>query len=80
MTCRALPSPPRARLGRDVVVLGVIAFFVMVGFGVVVPVLPVYARSFGVDDAGAGREHRHRLRGVECDVVCRRGRQREPGS
>jgi len=31
-----------------VYVLGVIAFFVMVGFGVVVPVLPVYVRSFGV--------------------------------
>lgn len=29
-------------------VLGVIAFFVMLGFGVVVPVLPVYVRSFGV--------------------------------
>jgi MFS family permease len=29
-------------------VLGIIAFFVMVGFGVVVPVLPVYVRSFGV--------------------------------
>lgn len=29
-------------------VLGVIAFFVMVGFGVVVPVLPVYVKSFGV--------------------------------
>lgn len=28
--------------------LGVIAFFVMVGFGVVIPVLPVYVRSFGV--------------------------------
>jgi len=36
------------RLSRDAYVLGVIAFFVMVGFGVVVPVLPVYARSFGV--------------------------------
>jgi DHA1 family multidrug resistance protein-like MFS transporter len=36
------------RLPRDVIVLGVIAFFVMVGFGVVVPVLPVYVRSFGV--------------------------------
>lgn len=30
------------------IVLGVIAFFVMVGFGVVVPVLPVFVRSFGV--------------------------------
>ncbi|MGD8169471.1 MFS transporter [Herbiconiux sp. P16] len=37
-----------ARLPRDVVVLGVVAFFVMLGFGVVVPVLPVYVRSFGV--------------------------------
>ena len=36
------------RLPRDVIVLGVVAFFVMVGFGVVVPVLPVYVRSFGV--------------------------------
>jgi MFS family permease len=31
-----------------VIVLGVVAFFVMVGFGVVVPVLPVFVRSFGV--------------------------------
>lgn len=30
------------------IVLGVVAFFVMVGFGVVVPVLPVFVRSFGV--------------------------------
>jgi MFS family permease len=35
-------------LPRDVVVLGVVAFFVMLGFGVVIPVLPVYVRSFGV--------------------------------
>jgi DHA1 family multidrug resistance protein-like MFS transporter len=46
-------GPPAARarrepLPRDVRVLGVVAFFVMVGFGVVVPVLPVYVRSFGV--------------------------------
>lgn len=47
-------EPPRVRLGRDVIVLGVIAFFVMVGFGVVVPVLPVYARSFGVDNTLVG--------------------------
>ncbi|WP_243844245.1 MFS transporter [Salinibacterium sp. ZJ454] len=36
------------RLPRDVYVLGLIAFFVMVGFGVVIPVLPVYVREFGV--------------------------------
>jgi MFS family permease len=35
-------------LPREVVVLGVIAFFVMVGFGVVVPVLPVFVRNFHV--------------------------------
>jgi len=35
-------------------VLGVIAFFVMVGFGVVVPVLPVYAASFGVGYVAVG--------------------------
>nr|WP_243862036.1 MFS transporter [Frigoribacterium faeni] len=49
-----MPRPPRVRLGRDVVVLGVIAFFVMVGFGVVVPVLPVYAASFGVGYVAVG--------------------------
>lgn len=47
-------SPRKPRLGRDVIVLGVIAFFVMVGFGVVVPVLPIYVRSFGVGNAEVG--------------------------
>jgi MFS family permease len=37
-----------------VIVLGVIAFFVMVGFGVVVPVLPVYVQSFGVGNLEVG--------------------------
>lgn len=44
---RLRPDASR-QLPRDVLVLGVIAFFVMVGFGVVIPVLPVYVRSFGV--------------------------------
>jgi len=50
------PSRPanEPRLGRDVYVLGVIAFFVMVGFGVVVPVLPVYVKSFGVGNLEIG--------------------------
>ncbi|MDQ4138557.1 MAG: MFS transporter, partial [Actinomycetota bacterium] len=39
---------PRERLPRDVVVLGAVAFFVMLGFGVVIPVLPVFVRQFGV--------------------------------
>lgn len=38
----------RTELPRSVLVLGMIAFSVAVGFGVMVPVLPVYAQSFGV--------------------------------
>lgn len=38
----------RTTLPRDVIVLGIIAFCVAVGFGVVVPVLPVFAKSFEV--------------------------------
>ena len=34
--------------------LGVIAFCVAVGFGVLVPVLPVFARTFGVGNAAVG--------------------------
>jgi DHA1 family multidrug resistance protein-like MFS transporter len=45
---RVRGTDKRQPLPRDVIVLGVVAFFVMVGFGVVVPVLPVYVRSFGV--------------------------------
>jgi len=47
-------AAPKERLSREVLVLGVIAFFVMVGFGVVVPVLPVYVRSFGVGNLEIG--------------------------
>jgi MFS family permease len=45
----------KPRLSREVVVLGIIAFFVMVGFGVVIPVLPVFVRSFhvGYTEVGA---------------------------
>lgn len=44
----------KSRLPRDVYVLGVISFFVMVGFGVVIPVLPVYVRSFNVGNFEIG--------------------------
>lgn len=44
-----VPMPSeKSRLSRETIVLGVIAFFVMVGFGVVIPVLPVFIRSFNV--------------------------------
>lgn len=44
----------RTSLPRDVLVLGLIAFCVAVGFGVLVPVLPVFARGFGVDNTAVG--------------------------
>jgi MFS family permease len=45
----------KPRLSRETIVLGVIAFFVMVGFGVVIPILPVFIRSFhvGYTEVGA---------------------------
>ncbi len=48
MRSRSGEDSPPPRLSREVIVLGVIAFFVMVGFGVVIPVLPVFVRSFNV--------------------------------
>ena len=44
----------RVPLPRDVVVLGLIAFCVAVGFGVLIPVLPVFARRFGVGNLEVG--------------------------
>jgi MFS family permease len=44
----------RSVLPREVYVLGLVAFCVAVGFGVLVPVLPVFARSFGVGNAEVG--------------------------
>ncbi len=41
-------------LPRDVLVLSAVAFLVAVGFGVMVPVLPVFARSFGVTQFAVG--------------------------
>lgn len=45
---------PTNRLPRDVLVLSLVAFFVAVGFGVMVPVLPVFARSFDVSQFQVG--------------------------
>jgi len=46
--------PGAGRLPREVYVLGLIAFCVAVGFGVLVPVLPVFARSYGVGNFEVG--------------------------
>ena len=45
------PQPP---LPREVRVLVAVAFFVALGFGIVAPALPVFARDFGVGRAAAG--------------------------
>ncbi len=48
---RAPAGPP---VSRDVWVLCAVAFSVAVGFGIVAPALPVFARSFGVSRSAAG--------------------------
>ncbi len=45
---------PSNDLPRDVHVLSLVAFLVAVGFGVMVPVLPVFARSFEVSQFAVG--------------------------
>lgn len=45
---------PLRDLPREVTVLVSVAFFVAVGFGIVAPALPVFAREFGVSNAAAG--------------------------
>ncbi|HUW77787.1 MAG TPA: MFS transporter [Candidatus Nanopelagicaceae bacterium] len=42
------------QLPREVAVLTAVSFSVAIGYGVVVPVIPVFARSFGVGNAAAG--------------------------
>ncbi len=41
-------------LPREVWVLGAIAFAVAIGFGIVAPIIPVFAREFGVGQTAAG--------------------------
>ena len=48
-----MPRSPVADLPREVGVLVVVAFFVALGFGLVAPALPLFARQFGVGKAAA---------------------------
>lgn len=56
-----MSTPPPALLRRllgdlpaEVAVLAAVAFSVAVGFGIVAPVIPLFAREFGVGNAAAG--------------------------
>ncbi|MGY2067909.1 MFS transporter [Blastococcus sp. SYSU DS0619] len=44
----------RGELPREVMVLAVIAFVVALGFGIVAPAIPLFARSFGVGTTAVG--------------------------
>jgi MFS family permease len=44
---------PKTGLPREISVLVVVAFFVALGFGIVAPALPLFARNFGVGTAAA---------------------------
>ncbi|NDG65030.1 MAG: MFS transporter, partial [Planctomycetes bacterium] len=45
---------PFAEFPREVGVLVFASFFVAVGFGIISPTLPLFARSFGVNNAQVG--------------------------
>jgi len=42
------------QLPREVLVLSVVGFFVAVGYGLIVPAIPIFARSFGVNKTAIG--------------------------
>ena len=48
------PSNPFRLLPREVAVLAAVAFAVAVGYGIVGPAIPVFARQFGVGETAAG--------------------------
>jgi DHA1 family multidrug resistance protein-like MFS transporter len=50
---RAVSAPHAPALPREVRILVAVAFFVALGFGIVAPALPVFARDFGVGRAAA---------------------------
>ncbi len=57
-----MPAGPFRDLPREVPVLVAVAFFVALGFGIVAPAIPVFAREFGVGRADASATARTSLR------------------
>ena len=49
-----MAGPGRSELPREVGVLAVVAFVVALGFGIVAPAIPLFARAFGVGTTAVG--------------------------
>lgn len=54
LSARFKPSNPFAEFPREVGVLVFASFFVAVGFGIIAPTIPLFAKSFGVNNAQVG--------------------------
>jgi MFS family permease len=54
LSARFKPSNPFAEFPREVGVLVFSSFFVAVGFGIIAPTIPLFAKSFGVNNAQVG--------------------------
>jgi len=49
-----LSRNPFAQLPREVSILSAVSFFVAVGFGLIIPAIPIFAASFGVNKTAIG--------------------------
>jgi len=49
-----LSRNPFAQLPREVSILSAVSFFVAVGFGLIIPAIPIFASSFGVNKTAIG--------------------------
>ncbi|NDF11092.1 MAG: MFS transporter, partial [Actinobacteria bacterium] len=47
-------NSPFTDLPREVTVITAVSFFVALGFGLIIPAIPIFAKSFGVSNAAIG--------------------------